>query len=812
MTGASMPWTRRDAATLLALALGPFVFFWPLFVPGAGRMYFEGGDFIDQFYAFASFEVASFAAGELPLWNPYAYAGSPFWADIQAAVAYPPSLAVVLASAWAWGRLPLVLLEAEAVAHVGMAAVFTYLFARRVLASRPAALVSAVAFAFGGYLTGYPMLQLAVLETSVWLPLALLGVERMVDGPRRGPSPDPLLPFALAMAVLAGHPQTTNFVLYVTVAWFAWRARPWSPWARAWRSVAVLGLAGASALGLSAAGWLPALEFLGLSNRAAADYASLANGFLPRELLGAVLPGVTKWSPLYVGVLPLLLAAGAVWWAAMTRGSAVRSPGPGDPATGAVGGAGGVDGEVPATGIHDAAAPDVEDGGAAGSADDARLAGLARFWLALGVVALLLSLGRHGFAFDVFYRLAPGFDLFRGQERAAFVASFSLAMLAGIGARRMLAGCAVTPGVVARGALGLATAGIVLAVVAPPALATAALRLVLLAGAASLVAVWRSPPRLATNSLAAGRWSIALLALAAIDLYLANGRTNLVPDPPEELAVSPMLAALRDALPQRVENDDRLPRNFGVVHGVESTYGASPLRLQTFEALREGLRPAHEGRWWDLLAVSHVVTWRPSLDVPSEGMVAQGSRETAALLFQLELDRPFAWRVASAEAVADDLEALDRLRAADFDPQSMAVIHAAPGTIAPGRASRVGTLEVLERKPGYIAFETSGDAAGWVVVSEMAYPGWRAWIDRMPAEVWRADVALMAVWVPAGRQHVTMIFRGPRVWAGLVVSAVAWMFLVTIVAGRARARYPRLGPAVRRRRPRGTGEGSKVTG
>ena len=48
----------------------------------------------------------------------------------------------------------------------------TYLFAKRVIGSRVPALVSAITFAFGGYLTAYPPQQLAILETATWLPLA----------------------------------------------------------------------------------------------------------------------------------------------------------------------------------------------------------------------------------------------------------------------------------------------------------------------------------------------------------------------------------------------------------------------------------------------------------------------------------------------------------------------------------------------------------------------------------------------------------------------------------------------------------------
>jgi hypothetical protein len=737
-----MTWTRRDTLAVLGLALAPFLFFWPLFAPGPARRWFEGGDFIDQFFAFASYEVASLAAGRLPLWNPFAYAGAPFWADIQAAVAYPPSLALSLASAAIAGRMPLAVLQIEAVLHIGLAAVFTYLFARRLLASRPGALVAALVFACGGYLTGYPPLQLAVLETAVWLPLALLGVLRLVErsaapSGRRFPLPDPVLPLALALAILAGHPQTANYLIYTSAAWLAWLTWPWSRAARTGRPWLAFALAVLLALGLSAVGWLPALEFQRLSNRAAADYAALSNGFPPRELLGAILPGITKWSPLYVGVLPLLLAGVAVW-----RGNGrAGSEGTGLPIT--------------------------------------------RFWLLLATLSLLLALGRHGILFDLAYLTAPGFNLFRGQERAALLFSFSLAMLTGTGMRLWLGDRRGVGRAISQGALVLAGLGLVLALVAGPELRLAALRLLFLAGAISVLAT------LFTSGRIAGRGLVTLaLVLIGIDLYAAGGRTNLVAAPPSEIAVSPIIATLRMGGVQRVQNDDRFPPNFGVLHGIESTGGASPLRLATFDALVAALAPEHEDRLWDLLAVSHVITWRQTLDVPAEGLTMQGEGDAVAYLHALDQAKPFVWRVAETVPVADDRSAAEQLRAPDFDPLSTVLIHTEAADVAelPAGGGGGGGIGAVERAPGELAFQASGEAPGWVLVSELAYPGWQAEIDGQPAPLYRADLALLALWLPAGEHAVRITFTAPMLRAGLLVTLISLVILLALVVAPMRAR------------------------
>jgi len=748
----SPPWTRRDALAAAALAAAPFAFLWPLFVPGAAGRRFVSGDFVDQFYAFAAYETRSFAAGALPLWNPFAYAGGPFWADVQAAVAYPPSLAVVLLSAALFGHLPFRALELEAVGHLALAAVLTYAFARHVLGTRAGALVAATAFGLGGYLTGYPPLQLAVLETVAWLPLALLGADLLaarLDGARETAPDVPdgnrrrgllvaaaVLALGVGLAVLAGHPQSALYLLYVTAAWFAWRARPWGR-ARAGRWLPFLGALALGA-GLSAAGWLPALALVGLSGRATADYATLAHGFPPRELAGAVLPGITLWSPIYVGVLALLFALSAAW-TALT----------GD------------------TGGHE------------------------RFWAGLAVAGLVLALGGRTILFDLAYLLAPGFDLFRGQERAALVVSFALAMLAGAGTEAWLAGERDAGRRLASGAVALAALGLVLVLAAQPALRPAALRLTFLAGGASLLAAVRASGR-ASGRLLAG----LAIGLVALDLYLAGAATNLTASPPDELRTSPFVAALTLGA-QRVANEDRLPPNIGVLHGFEATSGASPLRLRTFERLAGGLaeRPV---RLWDLLAVSHVLTWRDELGIPAVAYLTAGEGEARTVLHALDTVAPYVWRAPRAERVTDD-EALARLRDPEFNPLATVLLDDGPEAPVDGTA---GDVESRGRSAGEVVAATTGLGPGWLVFSEMHYPGWRATVDGLPAEIRRADVALMAVAVPAGEHEVRLAFHAPLVTAGIGVSLVSALAVVGLLAWGAR---PRLRRAPRLERALGAG-------
>ncbi len=287
-------------------ALGVWTAVWLLFfLPLLLRsQHIPGGDFSNQFHAFASFQAREMLAGHFPLWSPGSYAGIPFPADTQAAVFYLPRwLTILLGGPWGF---PYYALELEALAHVWLAGIFTYLLAYDMTRRPAAGLVAALAFALGGYLLSYPVQQLAILETIAWLPLVLYLLRRAIL------TPQPRVPLLVGAALLfglslyAGHPQTFLHAAYLTAAYFlflTWQAR----WA--WRWVLGLGaLFGAVAVGVSAAAWLPALQYAAETTRSDVGYAFVSSGFPLLDYVQTIVPGtLTLWSPQYGGLAAVAL-------------------------------------------------------------------------------------------------------------------------------------------------------------------------------------------------------------------------------------------------------------------------------------------------------------------------------------------------------------------------------------------------------------------------------------------------------------------------------------------------------------------------
>jgi hypothetical protein len=252
-----------------------------LFVPG----YAIPWDFRAYHFPLASFIAKSFSRGELPLWDPYSYCGTPFYANIQAQLFYPPTLIAILASnSLAPGHL-LYLLELQLIGHALLAGIFTYWLLRRLGLGPVAATTGATVYQLGAFFASQTE-HLGAIDTAAWLPLALWCVVALSQNPR--PVYVAALALAFGMSLLAGMPAVAAVVvgaaILVALAYIAFREAP---------AKLLLYVLGASAWGFLLAGvqLLPTLE---LTRRSVAQYRSdfmAGHGGLPlQSLVSLVLP------------------------------------------------------------------------------------------------------------------------------------------------------------------------------------------------------------------------------------------------------------------------------------------------------------------------------------------------------------------------------------------------------------------------------------------------------------------------------------------------------------------------------------------
>src|SRR5213594_1491676 len=723
---------------------------WRAIAPGPVRPNQALGDVTSVFHPWTLWAAHEVRAGRVPLWNPYAYAGAPFFSNPQTACVFPLT--------WlAWALPPTWALTVPALLKLIAAGLATYWFLRGLALLPLAAFVGAAGFMLSTTLIAW--LPWTLASTMPFLPLLAGLVDRLrARGDRRLVA---LLALAVALDLVAGYPQAALQALAAIVAWAVARA-PWRAGAGPFlaRVAAGVTLGGA----LTAVQALPALDYA----RESAVYAFRSTwtpplSVPPRALVTVLMPyffGTAEgtWSTwqfnitsTYVGLVPLAaLPLAALAWR--------RPP--------------------------------------------------TRFFAGLAVIAGLIHYGALAavapapvIAFGSNLRLMP-------------ILVFALATLGALGVDSVARGDAGPRALawLRGGFVALAGAGLVavtLASVEPAALAVrpslAAQYVGMLVGltaAAWLLRRWLADGR--------ARWGVALAAvqvatLAPLATYLpVRDARWLYPTPPA-------IAWLRDhAGSARVLIADQVGLLYGLrqAHGYD---GLSPRRIAelagpigTGRALAAGYRedtialhgseplppiavllaPTRE-----LLGVRFLVlppgmtAAEPRLRPVYDGADARVVEDPAAL--------PRAFVVPRARCV-DDRGALALLRARSLAPAAevlLADCASPPRPTAPEARTAMAAPEarIMVDEPARVVVSASTGAPAWLVLTDTWFPGWRARLDGADVAVQRADHAFRAVALPPGRHEVEFAFTPRGLRPGVAISLAALAIVGVLLLPRRRA-------------------------
>ncbi|MHB8800991.1 MAG: YfhO family protein, partial [Thermoanaerobaculia bacterium] len=152
-----------------------------------------------------------------------------------------------------------------------------------------------------------------------------------------------------------------------------------------------------------------------------------------------------------------------------------------------------------------------------------------------------------------------------------------------------------------------------------------------------------------------------------------------------------------------------------------------------------------------------------------------------------------AWFPESSRIAADD-ETFESLRRPDFDPGVVALVapEERAGPLPPGRPrGSWAAAHFLADEPERAEIATSASAPSLLVLTRSWDAGWEARLDGTPVPLRRAQLALLAVDVPAGEHRLELRYRPLtfRVGLGLSAAGLAGLLALAVAAplGRRRA-------------------------
>jgi hypothetical protein len=752
-----------------------------------------------QFFIMRHLATESLHEGRIPLWDRWIYAGTPFLANFQPAVFYPPNLISSFSGLGTADQL-----TATSVFHFLVAASGAYLLLRLFKIPPLSSMLAALAFGLSPILvvrTGQPTMP----ATGCWIPSTLAMTRLWFErGQARWWAG---MTATLAMAGLAGHFQ---FFVLTAYAWILFglaegilrrsklETRRWIGWISA----------GAIALLITSVHLLPTAEFVPISQEADNSRDELVSGTLHPWVLAKTLVPDLLGNPadvveepngsirirsaahhlkvgnrfyfqtdhstvVYVGILPLLLSVIVLF-----------NPG-----------------------------------------DHRRVAFFAFVLASLGMLFCfptpVLDLGR----------FLPGMGFSR-PDRATLLYGAGMAILAGLGAQRLAS---------AEGPDWRRNANVLAAFVAGAALifsilialfgdrllpapivqtlgssyiARAGWTAALFIAASSAVVLLRAGGRIGPRVFL----SASVLVLAA-DLAWTSGRLNLLqpkesiyrdPEPGKSIAFLQSMQAKMGPFrimryePARDPYTAVFPPSTPAYYKIEDVLGFDSLNTVLYQETIDAIDPeiilnrgnfrgprsplVFESPILDLLGARYVLAiGAPSL--PGLNLVHRSDLS----IYENENALPRAFLVDDVRVLSDSRAILRAMSEPSFRPGLWAYSE----TPIEGLAARGGIVDSLS-SPGTAEVEILYDErvrvrvdaarSALLVLADSWYPGWKAEVDGSPVAIHRIDHAFRGVVVEPGRHEVVFTYAPAsfRWGAGLSIAGIVGIGVGSLLFRRTR--------------------------
>jgi hypothetical protein len=735
----------------MALLLLSFLFFKDALFTGKDEM-LSGADLFAQHYPFSDFAFQAYRNGQLPLWNPYVYLGFPQFAEPLESTFYPPM--------WVAAALPLQVPFAALYAfHFALAGIGCYVLVRRLGAGRAGAFIAALVLSYNHFMVTHIVAgHLSPVMTLSYLPWCLVGVHWALHSTSWKVIPLAAVP--LGLAFLAGGISLLPVILLATGLLALWLVV--TVWRQVGRRAGIRLLVRATAMfGFAAllAGiqLLPSFEFWQRSWRADSSYLFASTGALGfQNLLTLLMPtllyndnlSAAAWNnpgtfllwehAIYVGIVPVFFII-LSWFSGKAQW---------------------------------------------------------RFWMFLGMVGIVLSLGPAGAFHRVIYEVLPFLSGFRIPARYSYLLALAAAVLTGLmfdhwlalpmeeqqrltrpGRKIWLYGLAVLTAITILVATTQVTAQTT--PVTPNTSVTNDLMRLLVIGA--LAGAWLLV--LDNHRLPRWQWIGLALAIMLFDLWGNGWRfVTLESTKPQASWVTADAELPPNRNDYRVLIDEKyrlLDANHGYFQKFLNVSGYDGFELATSHNMFQlSTKDARLARLVSARYLLYTVEQNPQ---PATGWTRLKSLPGLNIDERQDFQaRGFVVRDLVAVSTVND--AFREIQRPEIDLNRTAIVEAAarPDCSTEKQPVKPDLIQLQEYTPQKVTLTTATDTTGWLVFNDTYYPGWRAAIDGQPVTIYPTDYALRGLCLPAGEHTVTFEFRPDILKYGAIISGVAW--LVTLIA------------------------------
>ena len=745
-------------------------------------------DIAKYYYPTKFFSTESIQNGQIPFWNPYLFCGTPFLATLQHGLFYPLGFLYYL--------LPFNIgFKYFFIIHFFLAGLFLYLLMRKLDLGIYSSSIGSIIFVLSGYLISLTNL-LTSLSAVIWVPLVFLFFIEAIK--KKSYFFSILVGLTLSLQFLVGQPEVVymtlfmlGFYLLFDIVWFIKQHKKEKLFHEIKpkllifiSSIAILSL-------VSLIQIIPFLELVKNSSRVGGISFKQATywSFHPLELISLIIPSfswnlmeVENWFRQYwlqtafLGIWPVILAGLAFKFRQNYKNRV--------------------------------------------------------FFFSLAALSLVLILGKYTPIYYFLYKYIPGLNMIRYPVKFMFLLVFSLAILSGMGIQyiinlaeenknlfKLMRSLVVMFALVLCGLVffylnqtrivgflskyfipQLSDSGFIKfkTIYIPRILREYSFMMISLGlGVLFICLRYMNKLKLGTFNFLLG--GIIFLNLAFInfnserliktqfyrqrgkivDYIEGKGRILLTPKTYEEVTrTEPVWREWDFDANVYIHSKTLLLCNIGWIYHLFDAGGYSSMRLNRYHNFMNLIhtqpRPSSTVAL-NLLGVKYLISlWE--IDDPGLDLYYKVNYVN---IYENKNSLPRASIIPRAVFFHNEGDIQRKIKHPLFDPAKQVVIET-DFPLFNSQEPGEGTAEITHYDTNEVDIKANLSKAGWLLLTDTYYPGWKVYIDGKEEKIYKADYLFRAVYLNKGKHNVRFVYEPTSFRAGLTVSVVTILILCAL--------------------------------
>ncbi|HEX67782.1 MAG TPA: hypothetical protein ENG13_01795 [bacterium] len=141
---------------------------------------------------------------------------------------------------------------------------------------------------------------------------------------------------------------------------------------------------------------------------------------------------------------------------------------------------------------------------------------------------------------------------------------------------------------------------------------------------------------------------------------------------------------------------------------------------------------------------------------------------------------PRAFVVYRGKKIEGDKETLAYMLSDKFNPAREAVFSEEGIPVLSSSSSSYTPARILSYSHGRIEVEVEISEEGYLVLSDLYYPGWEVWVDGEKTKIFQVDYLLRGVFLSPGKHHIVFLFNSFAFRCGARVSLIALSVIIIL--------------------------------